>query len=311
MAYGRTTFSEDLGSARAFLAGSEPSDGRFDQSKAQQTQFGPASKAAVARSPKPLVDIADPWIIESIDRKRTALYRTDSRFERRITTFVETLFDEQSDRYKDMGAALVKAGADPQKVAGTLFEPALRIINQLRRADRCDALKATIAISRMQRLFRQMVAEDPPVLLPDLGRRALLAPVPCAPHSFDLAVLFGLSVVDDAFCRAGWDVDCCGCDEKKKLLRLVAVNHYQIVGVTVDVEQSLSDIGGLIRKLRSRSSNKSVVLVASGSMVIQNPQRAVDAGFDLLAIDAYSAVALADSVVSLNVLNADRRAAAE
>jgi methylmalonyl-CoA mutase cobalamin-binding domain/chain len=181
---------------------------------------------------------------------------------------------------------------DPQKVVETLFEPAARVIGENWCSDDCDFVKVTIAMSRMQRLFRQMTAECPPSLMPDIDRCALLAPAPGEQHTF------GLSVVDDALRRAGWEVDCCGFDEEAELFRLAATNDYRIIGISVSVGRLLPDLVSIIAKLRSKSRNKSVVLMAGGSLVMESPQSAIDVGFDLIAVDATSAVALAESVMA-------------
>jgi methanogenic corrinoid protein MtbC1 len=118
-------------------------------------------------------------------------------------------------------------------------------------------------------------------------------------------------VVDDAFRRAGWEVDCCGCDGEAEMLQLIASNHYLIVGISISVERLLPDLVEISRKLRHRSRNKAIVLIAGGSMVMQNPQGAIDAGFDLLAVDAVSAVALAETVAASLSSDDERQVAAE
>jgi len=243
--------------------------------------------------------------MESIERKRSRLLLVRSLQRERIEEFVELLFDEESDDCRDMLDDALADSGDPQKVVEVLLEPAARIIGEKWCADECDLLKVTIAVSRMQRLFRHMAAETPIGVLPDLSRCALLTPAPGEQHTF------GLSVVDDAFRRAGWEVDCCGCDEEMDVHRLVASNHYQIIGISVSVERHLPDLALLGRKLRSRSRNKSIVLIAGGSLVMENPQGAIDAGFDLLAVDAVSAVALAETVVASLATDIEQSIAAE
>jgi methanogenic corrinoid protein MtbC1 len=253
----------------------------------------------------PVTEIADDWILQTISRKRTRLLQISALQRERIEEFVVMLFDEDSDRCQEMlGEALAESG-DPQKVVEILLEPAARVVGENWCSDECDFLKVTIAVSRMQRLFRRMASECPPTSLPDLSRCALLTPAPGEQHTF------GLSVVDDAFRRAGWEVDCCGCDEETEMFRLVALNHYQIIGVSISVERFLPDLLELSRKLRTRSRNRAIVLIAGGSMVMQNPQGAIEAGFDLLAVDSVSAVSLADMVVASLGAGAGQRMAAE
>ena len=249
-------------------------------------------------------ELADQWLMESIERKRALLQQVTDIHRNRIARFVEQLFDDDSDECDTMVDALMAECGDPQKVVERLFEPAARIIGENWCADDCDFIKVTIAMSRIQRLFRRITTEHPPAATPDLTRCALLTPAPGEQH------MFGLSVVEDAFRRGGWEVDCCGCDESANMFRLAASNDYRIIGVSVSADRQLADLLPVVRKLRSKSRNKSVVLMAGGSLVMQNPQGAMNAGFDLLAVDSSSAVALAEAVVTSNAI-ANERIAAE
>ncbi len=288
MVQGRISFSRGSRNPRAAAA---------DHERAQAVVEGTVPwRGSGDRAPDaphhPAPGLADDWILQTVSRKRTRLLQISAVQRERIEEFGVMLFDEDSDRCREMlGEALAESG-DPQKVVEILLEPAARVVGENWCADDCDFLKVTIAVSRMQRLFRGMTSECPPSTVPDLSRCALLTPAPGEQHTF------GLSVVDDAFRRAGWEVDCCGCNEEAEIFRLVSSNSYQIVGVSISVERLLPELIEMSRKLRARSRNRSIVLIAGGSMVMQNPRGAIDAGFDLLAVDAVSAVSLADMVVA-------------
>jgi methanogenic corrinoid protein MtbC1 len=301
MGQGRISFSRGSHRDHSFRPGQ---DGAFDTGADIPLLLTRLRSAEVAL-PQPMAEVADEWILESIERKRARLLQVSMLQRHRIEEFVDLLFDEQSDRCQEMMDVSLAENGDPQKVVELLLEPAARVIGENWCTDDCDFLKVTIAVSRMQRLFRRMSSEHPPTNLPDLSRCALLTPAPGEQHTF------GLSIVDDAFRRAGWEVDCCGVDEEAETLRLVAANHYQVIGISVSVERRLPDLAAMGRRLRSRSRNRSIVLIAGGSMVMQNPQGAIDAGFDLLAVDAVSAVILADTVVASVAPDVDPRVAAE
>ncbi|MBL8583676.1 MAG: cobalamin-dependent protein [Rhizobiaceae bacterium] len=285
-------------------------DCRESQNERAVSRFGWSAPSGLAVvddlwTALPAPDLADGWIMHTIGRKQARLHQVSVQQGARISEFVEALFDEDSDRCQDMLAETMDSCWDPQRVVELLMEPAARVIGENWCSDECDFLKVTIAVSRMQRLFRRLALEYPPATLPDLSRCALLLPAPGEQHSF------GLSVVDDAFRRAGWDVDCCGMGEELESMRLVGLNHYQVIGVSISVERLLPDLAELGRKLRARSLNRSIILIAGGSMVMDNPQGAIDAGFDLIAVDAASAVAMAETVAGSLNTDAERQDAAE
>lgn len=303
MGQGRISFSRSSAGSRGFRPGRD-SAFDFGDFLTAGDPLHHSRPRAEAHAP-PRVPFTDDWVREGIERKRVQLAQISILHRARIDEFVEMLFDEESDRCGDMLDIVLLETGDPQKVVELLLEPAARVIGENWCADECDFLKVTLGVSRMQRLFRRMAADFAPTAMPDMSRCVLLTPAPGEQHTF------GLSVVDDAFRRAGWEVDCCGCDEEAEIYRLVAANRYQVLGISVSVERRLSDLTVMSRKLRSKSRNQSIVLIAGGSMVMQNPQGAMDAGFDLLAFDAVSAVALADAVVASSASGDRQRLAAE
>jgi methanogenic corrinoid protein MtbC1 len=252
-----------------------------------------------------VLDAGDADLNASVARKIERQRRIDLRERERVVAFVTLLFDENSDACEVAADAAAAASGDPQQVVDQLFDPAARIIGERWCGDECDFFKVTVAMSRMQRLFRRITSDFPPTVRSDISRCVLLAPAPGEEH------LFGLSVVDDAFRRAGWEVDCCGHGEAAEMLQLVAVNHYQVIGVSVSVDRHLPDLAAVVQKLKAKSLNRSVAVMAGGSMVMRAPQSATDAGFDMLAVDAMSAVRLAEAVVSRRAFASDQRMAAE
>lgn len=255
-----------------------------------------ASAIADAGDPGPAYDVprdtVDRSLLRGFERRSAERKRLSTAQRRLVERFVEALFDDASDRCQDMVDALFEDCGEPQAVVVLLFEPASRLLGRQWCSDESDFLKVTIAASRMQRLFRQMAAEHPPRRLPDLARCALLAPAPGEQHTF------GLAVVDDALARAGWSVDCTGVSDGGEMFRLAATNDYRIIGMSISVARLLPDLVPVLAKLRSRSLNKSVVLMAGGSQVVEDPQSAIDVGFDLVAVDAAAAALLAEAIVA-------------
>lgn len=249
-------------------------------------------------------DVADRWLMQSIERKQIQLQKTTGLRRARTLKFVALLFEEDARRCGAMVDSLFADCVDPQKVAERLFEPAARIIGDRWCADELDFVKVTVAMARMQRLFHRLTAEHRPAAASDMSRRVLLTTAPGEQHTF------GLSVVEDAFRRGNWQVDCCGFDGETDIYRFAASDSYRIIGVSISGERLLPDLASMVGRLRSRSRNKAVALMAGGSLVMRNPQGAIDAGFDLLAVDASSAVALAEAVVTSGFATG-RRIAAE
>lgn len=236
--------------------------------------------------------VAEQWPPEGYDLKRTGAKHATSAHRRLVEDFTEALFDENASRCQEMAARLLDEHGDPQAVVEALLAPAARLIGENWCSDEWNFVHVTVATSRMQRLFRRMTTEYPPAPIADITRTALLGPAPGEQHTF------GLSIVEDALARSAWQVDCCDCNEDERLLGLAAANDYVIIGLSLSVERLLPEMASFIKRLRARSRNKSVVLMAGGNLVRQDPNSVKDAGIDLLAVDASSAVALAEAVIA-------------
>lgn len=209
-----------------------------------------------------------------------------------VRTFLSLLIDEDGDGGENYLFRNAERSGDPQAAALELLGPAARLLGDYWRMDICDFMKVTVVMTRIQRLFWSLISLYPPELRPGLGRSALLAPMPDEQHNF------GLTVVEDALRRAGWHVDCCGVEEEAAFFDLLGENEYAIVGISLSGLALSPGLSGFIRQARRKSRNKSLRVMAGGSLFVEKPQLAFDAGSDFLALDALSAVNVAESAAA-------------
>lgn len=211
---------------------------------------------------------------------------------RTIAAFVDLLFEGYGSDCEDFALEQVARLGDPQLFAARLLEPAAQLIDRRWCADTGDFLRVTYAASRLQRLFWRVAREDPPPRPTDPERCALLAPVPGEQHSL------GLSIVEDALRRAGWEVDTCVAGEEAEMLRLVGANRYAFVGLSLGGTCLLPALARTAAELRRRSLNRSIAVVAGGSLFREQPLLAFEAGADHVCASAGAAVDLAESFLA-------------
>ncbi len=268
MSQGRTDFSISAGAAGAPYAMPEKRQRQRDGADSEQ------------------------WPPRGFDVKRTGGKRGRGAHRVTIEDFTDALFDEGPERCQHIVDDMVDRNGDPQSVVERLLAPAARLIGTQWCADELDFVKVTVATSRLQRLFRGMVTTYPPLPVPEPGRLALLMAAPGEQHTF------GLSVIDDALRRASWETDYCGGEEPDRCLRLASANDYAVMGISISVGRLLPDMVSFISKLRARSRNRAVVLIAGGSLAMEHPRTVLEAGVDHVAVDASSAVMLAEAVAA-------------
>ena len=78
--------------------------------------------------PQGALEIAEDWLLASIERKRARLVQISVVQRERIEEFVELLFDEDSNGCGEMVDDALLENGDPQKVVEILLEPAASII---------------------------------------------------------------------------------------------------------------------------------------------------------------------------------------
>lgn len=210
----------------------------------------------------------------------------------RVEAFLTQLIDEDDDGCDAFIMEQAALTGDPQDVASAYLGPAARLLGDYWRMDVCDFMKVTVVMARIQRLFWRLVSLYPPHASARADRSALLCPMPEEQHSF------GLAVVEDALRRAGWHVDHCGVDEEETYWELLGANAYAFVGVTASGTALASALPRFIRKSRKKSLNSSVRIVLGGSLFVEKPGLAYEAGADFLALDAPSAVHVAEAAAS-------------
>lgn len=211
---------------------------------------------------------------------------------RSVETFVDLLLKETDDRCEEQLYALAAESQDPQEVADEVLAPAARLLGDYWRMDICDFMQVTVGMARLHRLFWNLTGMYPALEPCRPGRTALLTPLPPEQHGF------GLVVVEDALRRAGWQVDCCGVGEEDAFFELLASNAYTMVGVSVSGSAIARGLPAFIRKSRKTSRNASARFMLGGSLFVDKPELADGAGADDLALDASSAVMVAEAAAA-------------
>jgi methanogenic corrinoid protein MtbC1 len=125
------------------------------------------------------------------------------------------------------------------------------------------------------------------------GRRALLAPVPGEQHTF------GLVMVAEFFCRAGWDVWSGPAAARSDLVGLVRGTWFAVVGLSVAGDGHLDSLASTIRAVRRASRNRGIGVLVGGPAFIDHPELAATVGADATAVDGRQAVLQAQNLLTL------------
>lgn len=170
-----------------------------------------------------------------------------------------------------------------------LFAPAARLIGELWSSDEWTFAEVTMGVARLQMLVRAFGstpnARD---VASDQQRVAVFAEVPGEQHTF------GLTLVEEFFRRAGWEVIR---EPSGGLEARVAARSITMVGLTVSELNLLDSLTDLIRSVRAASINPDLLVMVGGQCFHHDPELVQSVGADVSAIDARRAVEAARTLL--------------
>ncbi len=212
-----------------------------------------------------------------------------------IETFCLCLVHEPLVGSRKAVELLLRAGMPVEQVIAQVMAPAARHLGVMWEEDRCSFVDVTLGVSRLQQLLRIYGAGDPGAVVDESGtgerRRILLSPVPGEQHTF------GLSIVEEHFIRAGWEVATELAISTERLAGLLGGEWFDVLGLSASGQVCAEDLALVIAAARKASVNRALHVVVGGVLFVSDPARAVAFGADSGAIDASDALRRMDKAV--------------
>lgn len=173
-----------------------------------------------------------------------------------------------------------------------LLAPAARRLGDMWNQDLCDFAQVTIALSRLHALLRTLASGLPAYADAQAsGRTAAFAPAPGEQHTL------GLAMVRDFFRASGWDVSD-GCSEQPDdVIALVRERRFDLVGFSIGSARHADALKMLIAAIRKVSTNRRLLVLVGGPLLLADPQLAKTLGADASAGDARQAVLAAEGLL--------------
>ena len=188
--------------------------------------------------------------------------------------------------------AMVARGVAIDTLLVDLLAPTARLLGLYWEEDRCDFLDVTMGLWRLQEAINELATRIPPRRSPVAdARRALFASMPGDQHSF------GAVVIDELFRRDGWLTDRMAEAETPDLLRRIADQAFDLVGLTISCDCHIGALPSLIAALRNVSDNPRLCVMVGGRVFSADPELATQVGADGTACDAKLALQVASSLV--------------
>ncbi|TXI19818.1 MAG: cobalamin B12-binding domain-containing protein [Roseateles sp.] len=205
-----------------------------------------------------------------------------------VDALTERAVHDDADSASRYVRGLLDAGATQEQIFLDLLTPCARHMGVLWEQDVWSFSEVTIGLWRLQRVLHELSAR-PDRLAPRAPqeRRILLAAEPGTQHTF------GVAMVAEFFCRAGWLVDCEPQARWTELRARLGRQWFDVFGLSISSSEGIPQIASVILDMRKASANPGLFVMVGGPMAAQMPDLARLCGADAAAGDANLAVALA------------------
>lgn len=286
------------GATRGAIRPAERAGGKRGRSR-QEPKHGLPVQAGLASATSLTALVEEQIIPRLLVAHSSAMQRVPALARRAITSedaarFVSLPLELDADELLTVVEGFIRDGAGVESVYVDLLAPSARRLGQHWERDECDFLDVTMGLWRLQEVMRQLAIRYPPPTVPHRDNRsALFAPLPGDGH------VLGALMVEEVFARAGWQTEVLIESSRRELLHLVAERRFDLVGLTVSCDSPNDALSDLISAIRGASKVREVRIIIGGRMVNANPEVVGQVGADGSAIDARSALAVADGLVKV------------
>ncbi|MGH1588520.1 cobalamin B12-binding domain-containing protein [Methylobacterium phyllosphaerae] len=186
--------------------------------------------------------------------------------------------------------ALMAQGHPLDRLFIDLLAPAAALLGRMWDDDLCDFVEVTTGVARLQNLIARFRV-DGDAVQHDGKRRLLLMSAPGEQHTF------GVRIVEQFLRRAGWFVSIGLSSRPDEISALVASEWFAVVGLTLSNETRLEPLARAIRSVRQASCNRAIGVMVGGPVFLKRPELVEQVGADASAVDAATAVLLAQRLL--------------
>ncbi|MGT2477895.1 cobalamin B12-binding domain-containing protein [Methylobacterium oryzae CBMB20] len=209
-----------------------------------------------------------------------------------IATFTDLTLASDDAAMVAAFSALVADGYPVDRLFLDLLAPSAALLGRMWDEDLCDFIEVTTGVARLQHLVARFRVDREAVPL-DEKRRLLLMSAPGEQHTF------GVRIVEQFLRKAGWAVSVGLSSSPEEIAALAASEWFGVVGLTLSSEACIDQLAIAIRSVRDVSCNRSIGVMVGGPVFLEHPELVHQVGADASAVDAATAVLLAQRLLDL------------
>ncbi len=203
----------------------------------------------------------------------------------RVGEFSELVIKQDAETSIIYFEKLRQEGASIESLFQNLLAPTARRLGELWDEDINDFFDVTRGLGHLRdivHVFSSKFCEENS--RPISNRRALMMPLPGDQHTF------GLALICEHFRRDGWRVWSGPSQSLDDIIRLVAEQWFEVVGLSGSAIADRNKLAADIQLIRRSSLNKNVCIFVGGHVFSENPDIVAAVGADATAMDGHTAI---------------------
>jgi MerR family transcriptional regulator, light-induced transcriptional regulator len=208
-----------------------------------------------------------------------------------IAPFTDLLVSGQAEDLEQFVTSLLRNGSTGKSLYLELLAPAARLLGVYWEEDKTSFTEVTIGLGRLQSLLYRLSAQHTKKGgLDGIAPKILFLTPEGAQHSF------GVKMAEDLFRQAGWSTTCELSASLSTVEDRVSREAFDVVGLSLSVQEHVEQASVLIKQIRKVSINKSVKIMLGGQLVTNNPDLVLHLTADIVARDGMEAMAIAQEL---------------
>ena len=187
---------------------------------------------------------------------------------------------------------LLNEGLSKENIFLDLITPAARYLGAEWELNKLDFYLVTHGLVRLHSVTHEIGYSyvDGPLIKGEV-RRIMVASAPGSEH------LLGPLIVSEFFRTEGWHVVVEISPTINELVQAVSNEWFDAIGLSVSIQEQLTDLKSLISKIKKSSRNPHVAILLGGPIFTIQNHEAIEFGAGAICINAKDAVSLAKSLM--------------
>ena len=186
----------------------------------------------------------------------------------------------------------LEIGLSKEDIFLELIAPTARYLGSQWDDDCMDFSQVNLGMIRLHAIaneFRFGHKED--LFVKGKVKRVMIASAPGSLH------MLGTTIVADFFRKEGWQVVVSIPSSSDELVQTISGEWFDVVGLSISIEQQLSNLTELISRFKCSSLNPRVAVLLGGPIFALKELRAIDFGAGDICVNAKHAVGVAESLL--------------